>query len=177
MRDAAGDRGASDATLCLVNPTLEGALLITAGVALVFGIGYAARREARAVAAMHALMRERGFTLEPQLPPVDSGRIKLDPRFGWRGTLATGQPVVVFAGRGFGDRIAPEARMTSTGHHFYVWALLSDAPSADAWRGRWTGDARALPQSGGSTLVYWQRDYIAPNLARSLDELAASLRE
>ena len=158
-----------------MSPTLEAALLIAASVALLFGIGYAARREMRAAAAMHALMLERGFALEPRLPPFDSGRIKLDPRFGWRGTLATGQSVVVFAGRGFGDRIAPDARRTSAGHYFYVWALLSNAPSTDAWLARWTGDARALPQPDGSTLVYWQRDYIAPNLARTLDALEASL--
>lgn len=160
-----------------MSPTLEAVLLSTMGAALLIGFGYLVRREMGAVSAMQALMTQRGFATEPAPPRVESGAIKLEPRFGWRGTLATGQPVLLCAGRGFGEQLGPETRMTSTGHYFYVWARLTEPLAAQPpWRAQWKGEARALAQSDGSTVVYWQRDYIAPNLAKSLDELEAALR-
>jgi hypothetical protein len=62
--------------------------------------------------------------------------------------------------------------MTSTGHFFYIVAVMNDARN-EAWRARFGGDSRALQTSDGRTVVYWQLSDTKENVDRALRELEA----
>jgi hypothetical protein len=159
-----------------MDDTLTAIVIGALGVGLVALIATAARREVRLIAALHAKLAKRGFAREPELPRVSPEGLALEPRFAWRGVLANGTAVVMVAGRGFGPSISKAAKITSTGHYFYVWAIVPASAQLDgAWLARWKGDARAVRQPDGAALVYWQRDYTPDGVPTALDEIETSL--
>lgn len=141
-------------------------------------IAYFARRELRFVRTLMAFMANRGFVRDAN-PTIrlEPAKPRLDSRFAWRGALSTGESLRVFVGRGYGEKISPTAKLTSTGQRFYIWVLLpANGTRDDAWLARFRGDARATRQNDGSTLVYWQRDYSADNVAAALRELEQAMQ-
>ena len=148
-------------------------------VALVLGLTvfvvWVVRNEVASVKALRGLMANRGFAVESVAPSVVVEDLRLEPRFAWRGAFAAGVDGYLIVGRGWGEPLSSQARMTSTGHYFYVWAIVPPRAGCDeAWRRRWVGDARAVARPDGGVVVYWQGDYRKKDVARCLDQLAAS---
>lgn len=137
-------------------------LLVVGGLVafLVLATRYSRQLDAQVLARL----APRGFVAEPSIPAVDLGPLRFESRVAFR---AKGTCLVL--GRGVGEQLGDQP-MTSTGHYFYIVALLDD-PRDEAFRKRFKGDARALQAPDGKTLVYWQRKQFPDEVERCLREL------